>query len=499
MKRKINAAQILVFGFIFVFCFAAARAQIVPRACFETKPETFTRTLTHHITAGNPNDSIQINEVLPSGFYKVTLNPGNSTEETYPVTYVLSGNDNLRLPAATVYSHAVGEPVLISTDGEAVFGYKNPGSSTVVIPRGVSSGNYFFPGQLVYAAQPTSFLPGVKEGALRMKLVSGVNLNWFLNGTLATVAAVAEQGCGIITYQGRLSDAGAAANGNYDLEFKIFDAPTGGNLLTQTTIEDVAVTNGIFTVGLNVGASLNNNYAAKFLEIGARAGASTDAFSTLTPRQPLTPVPNAINAVNAVNAANAQTLNNIPANQYVLTTNSTNFIQNSTARQTANFNVSGSGTIGGNLNVGGTLNANYGQSVETVLGSKALLVDAALTNYTLVPGLTQTINVPANSSLLISTEGGIQSNGAVGTASVVDAAIFVDGVLLKANRIVILNNPFPLSVNNWVLSHGLTPSAGSHTIEVRVRTGGVGAADANASSNSDPLLRGQLTVAVIRK
>jgi hypothetical protein len=33
------------------------------------------------------------------------------------------------------------------------------------------------------------------------------------------------------TYQGRLTDAGNPANGNYDLRFQLYDAPTGGNVI----------------------------------------------------------------------------------------------------------------------------------------------------------------------------------------------------------------------------------------------------------------------------
>ena len=118
---------------------------------------------------------------------------------------------------------------------------------------------------------------------------------------------------------------------------------------------------------------------------------------------------------------------------------------------------------------------------------------------TLVPGLTQTVAVPANSSLVISTDGGIQSNGAINSFSVIDVATFVDGAIIGARRIVIGNFPVQSSVGNWALSGGQTLSAGNHTIEVRARTGIGGSSTANVSSSSDPLLRGQLTIVVIRK
>src|SRR5438128_10139894 len=46
------------------------------------------------------------------------------------------------------------------------------------------------------------------------------------------------------TYQGRLTDGGTAANGNYDLQFTLFDASSGGTQISSTqTINTVAVSN----------------------------------------------------------------------------------------------------------------------------------------------------------------------------------------------------------------------------------------------------------------
>ena len=128
-----------------------------------------------------------------------------------------------------------------------------------------------------------------------------------------------------------------------------------------------------------------------------------------------------------------------------------------------------------------------------------MTINAAMTVYTLVPGLTQTVNVPANGSLLISTDGGIQSTGSANNSfSVVDVSIYIDGAAVGERRIVIVNNPLPASVGNWTLSIGQTLPAGSHTIEIRVRNGSV-AGSSSAVAGTDPLLKGQLTVAVIRK
>src|SRR5213083_899216 len=72
------------------------------------------------------------------------------------------------------------------------------------------------------------------------------------------------------TYQGRLTDSGTAANGNYDLQFALFDSVAGGTQVGSTqTINTVAVSNGVFTVSLDFGA---NSFpgANRFLEISAR-------------------------------------------------------------------------------------------------------------------------------------------------------------------------------------------------------------------------------------
>lgn len=99
------------------------------------------------------------------------------------------------------------------------------------------------------------------------------------------------------TYQGRLADNGNPANGIYDFEFKLYDALTGGKLITPTVggiikRNNVSVANGLFTVALNFGAAFDGK--AAWLQIGVRPGKSTGAYTVLSPRQPLNPVPYAL-------------------------------------------------------------------------------------------------------------------------------------------------------------------------------------------------------------
>src|SRR6266446_4014332 len=95
------------------------------------------------------------------------------------------------------------------------------------------------------------------------------------------VSKVEAQQTTLFTYQGRLTDGGTPANGNYDLQFALFDSLSGGAQVGSTqTINTVAVSNGVFTVSLDFGA---NSFpgANRFLEISARP--SGGSFTLLTP------------------------------------------------------------------------------------------------------------------------------------------------------------------------------------------------------------------------
>jgi hypothetical protein len=91
------------------------------------------------------------------------------------------------------------------------------------------------------------------------------------------------------TYQGKLIDGGAPANGTYDFTFALYDALSGGAQVGSTiTLGDVTVTDGLFTVQLDFGAVFDGT--AFYLEIGVRPG-SGGAYTTLAPRQALTATP----------------------------------------------------------------------------------------------------------------------------------------------------------------------------------------------------------------
>src|SRR5207248_447770 len=127
-------------------------------------------------------------------------------------------------------------------------------------------------------------------------------------------------------FQGTLKDSANPANGNYDFDFLLYDASSGGTQLGTTQSKaNIAVLNGIFAVLLDFGSQFPG--ANRFIEIRVRQTGG-GAFTTLTPRQQINSSPysvkslnadNAANATNATTATNATQLGGVAANQFVVT------------------------------------------------------------------------------------------------------------------------------------------------------------------------------------
>ena len=89
------------------------------------------------------------------------------------------------------------------------------------------------------------------------------------------------------TYQGRLQQNGQPFTGSANLVFKLFDAPTGGNLLGTQTLNGVTVSAGLFTVLLDPNSEFGANAfngQRRWLEVTANG-------TLLAPRQALTATP----------------------------------------------------------------------------------------------------------------------------------------------------------------------------------------------------------------
>jgi hypothetical protein len=100
------------------------------------------------------------------------------------------------------------------------------------------------------------------------------------------------------TYHGQLQQSGSPVNNLCDFQFSLWDTSTAGTLIgTTQTVSSVSVSNGLFTVELDFGASAFNG-DARWLELGLRTNGS-GAFTALAPRQGITATPYALRAVTA--------------------------------------------------------------------------------------------------------------------------------------------------------------------------------------------------------
>ena len=196
------------------------------------------------------------------------------------------------------------------------------------------------------------------------------------------------------SYQGRFTDGGTAANGTYDMQFKLFDTSSvgAGNQIGSTiTNGAVNVNNGVFTVQLDLGATAFPG-ADRSVEIGVRPAGSGDPYTVLSPRQQLTTTPYAIRALSALSASKADGLsaacngcvfdaniNSVVGSKIIgaipassISAGSNNYIQNTNSQQAANFNINGSGTVAGSL-AANVVNATTQYNIG---GKRALFVDA---------------------------------------------------------------------------------------------------------------------------
>jgi len=143
-----------------------------------------------------------------------------------------------------------------------------------------------------------------------------------------------------------------------------------------------------------------------------------------------------------------------------------------------------------------------GQDVLQKLGTAPLALgpNDALTD---VPGLGLDVNVPADSLLVVCTNGGVQTQVGSGTAySVADVSLLLDGAPLAAGGRQRLG---PANTNNqraaiqyWSMCTRVAPSAGMHNVRVAAEGAAqAGSVLATLSGDASPL-QGELDVVIVR-
>jgi len=113
----------------------------------------------------------------------------------------------------------------------------------------------------------------------------------------SALAPLAPTGTGF-TYQGRLVDNGNPADGSYDIQFMLFDdAVAGAQVGSTVSLDNVAISQGFFSVELDFGAGAFGG-GARWLLIAVRPGSSSGAYTPLSPRQKLSPAPSSLSLPN---------------------------------------------------------------------------------------------------------------------------------------------------------------------------------------------------------
>jgi len=143
------------------------------------------------------------------------------------------------------------------------------------------------------------FTPRLLVPALLALLFALLGITWVYsqdspNAPDATSSQVLAPLGTAFTYQGELEDAGQAASGLYDFSFRLLDGPDPVNdnqVGMPVVVNDVSVSDGIFTVELDFGAGPFTG-EARWLEISV--GRDGDSLTALSPTQPLTAVPYAL-------------------------------------------------------------------------------------------------------------------------------------------------------------------------------------------------------------
>jgi hypothetical protein len=236
------------------------------------------------------------------------------------------------------------------------------------------------------------------------------------------------------TYQGRLNNGSNPANGGYDLTFSLFSVASGGSAVTgPLTNSATIVSNGLFLVSLDFGGVFTGtNY---WLEIGVRTNGN-GAFTTLAPRQPVTPTPYAIFAEGSSN------LVGVVPNGGLGGTYGSAVTMNNLANQ---FNGSFTGNGGGltNLNVGtlgGLTTSNFWQLGGNNVNPGDFL---GSTNN-------QPVEIRVNNSRALRLELNTDSPNVIGGASVNAVGPGVQGATIAGGgSVAFYGGPYPNRVDDF--------------------------------------------------
>jgi len=95
------------------------------------------------------------------------------------------------------------------------------------------------------------------------------------------------------TIQGRFEQDGAPVTGTADINFRLYDAVSGGSLVDEMSVGSVTVTDGLFETQIDFGAEVFDGDAL-WIEIEVEFPSGSGGWTTLSPRIPVTATPYAL-------------------------------------------------------------------------------------------------------------------------------------------------------------------------------------------------------------
>jgi hypothetical protein len=279
------------------------------------------------------------------------------------------------------------------------------------------------------------------------------------------------------TYQGRLADGNTPAGGAYEMQFKLYDALTGGTqqpqaspvTLTFTGAQSVQVSSGVFSVKLDFGAGAFTG-ADRFLEIGVRhPGDST--FTTLSPRQQISSTPYAIRSSSSTTADTATSA-----------TTAANFSGN------LNGDVTGTQAATVVNSVGGVSAANVASGVAAVNGAtsantaSAIVSRDAAGNFS-AGAITASLNGNATSATTATTADAISASAGDSVVTAINAASSTINAARLPSTLATQNGPNTFGGTN-TFSTSPTFSAGLAAGGQRITNVGTPTADSDAATKA---------------
>lgn len=143
-----------------------------------------------------------------------------------------------------------------------------------------------------------------------------------------------------------------------------------------------------------------------------------------------------------------------------------------------------------------------GQSVVSSFGTGSVTLTPAAP-FTLLPGMSATVTVPANAMVFVTATSGVQTiSNAVAGFSAVDVALVVDGAFLSDagfERVMVLNNGgIGGTIRYFTLAQAVPLTPGTHTLEVQASGLGAGS-NTLVGGGTSSVLQGALTVMILKQ